>query len=59
MERGRHSISTDKEEVITSHFQAHMDHWKSGEAWDGSAIPFQLLGEEDLGNHPVFGLHPG
>jgi len=55
MEQGRHSISTDKDEKITSYFKQHMFNWESQDMFDASMIPFHLLDEGDFGMHPVFG----
>jgi site-specific DNA-methyltransferase (adenine-specific) len=53
IELGRHSISTDKEPIISEYFAKHMDNWKSGDILK-PMLPHTVLGVDQFMMHPVF-----
>jgi site-specific DNA-methyltransferase (adenine-specific) len=54
MELGRHSVSADTNPEVLVYFAKHMDNWKEPN-FLGSRIPYRLLEEGSLEQHPVFG----
>jgi site-specific DNA-methyltransferase (adenine-specific) len=54
IELGRHSISTDKEPIITDYFEKHMDNWKES-GLISMTKPHVILGDSEFLSHPVFG----
>ncbi|MGU3543364.1 DNA-methyltransferase [Methylobacterium sp. A52T] len=54
IELGRHSISTDKEPIVSEYFAKHMDNWKSGDILKPT-LPHVMLGSGKFMQHPVFG----
>ena len=51
LELNRHSISTDKDNVVKEYFQAHMRNWNGG---DKSCKPYIILDENNKDDHPIF-----
>ena len=51
LELNRHSISTDKDNMVKEYFQAHMQNWNDG---DKSCKPYIILDENNKDDHPIF-----
>lgn len=54
IELGRHSISTDKESIISEYFAKHMKNWVSNDILM-PVLPHTLLDVDQFEMHPVFG----
>lgn len=54
IELGRHSISTDKEPLISEYFAKHMNNWKFDDILK-PRIPHTVLKTDQFIKHPVFG----
>jgi site-specific DNA-methyltransferase (adenine-specific) len=53
IELGRHSISTDKDPIISEYFAKHMSNWKSDDILK-PILPHMVLEADQFMNHPVF-----
>ena len=53
IELGRHSISIDKEPIITDYFVKHMANWATGDMLK-RRVPHVVLGADQFMDHPVF-----
>jgi site-specific DNA-methyltransferase (adenine-specific) len=53
IELGRHSISTDRETIITDYFAKHMMNWTTRDMLK-PGLPHTLLDADQLMMHPVF-----
>jgi site-specific DNA-methyltransferase (adenine-specific) len=54
IELGRHSISTDKEPIISNYFAKHLANWTTNDTLK-PRLPYKILGADEFGNHPIFG----
>ena len=53
MELGRHSLSSDLSPDILDYFAKHMKNWQRPDLL-GRSIPYRLLNQSALEDHPVF-----
>lgn len=53
IELGRHSISTDKENIIEEYFKKQMKNSKSNDIID-PLIPYEIIDKDNFKKHPVF-----
>lgn len=53
IELGRHSISIDKEPIITDYFAKHMANWATEDALK-PRLPHVVLGADQFMTHPIF-----
>jgi site-specific DNA-methyltransferase (adenine-specific) len=54
IELGRHSISVDKEPIITDYFAKHMANWAASEDLLKPRLPHVVLGADQFMAHPIF-----
>ena len=54
IERGRHSISTDRDPCLKEYFSKHMRNWNMQPSFDSRCKPYRLLGKSNVQEHPVF-----
>lgn len=54
MKLGRHSLSADLSSDVLTYFAKHMDNWNEPDLL-GTRIPYRLLEQKALKDHPVFG----
>jgi site-specific DNA-methyltransferase (adenine-specific) len=54
IELGRHSISTDKEPIITDYFAKHLENWSTEDILK-PRVPHKILSETEFLLHPIFG----
>lgn len=53
IELGRHSISTDKENIIEEYFKKQMKNLKNNDIID-PLIPYEIIDKDNFKKHPVF-----
>lgn len=57
MELGRHSLSSDLSPETVTHLAKHLENWQEPDLL-GNRIPYRLLDQSTLKDHPVFGTEP-
>ena len=53
VQHNRHSISTDKDEMVKGYFQTHMQNWSSSDILQSNK-PYILLDESNKDVHPIY-----
>jgi site-specific DNA-methyltransferase (adenine-specific) len=57
IELERHSISTERDAIITDYFAQHIKNWTANEVLGSQVFPYEIVGAADFERHPVFGTH--
>ncbi len=54
IELDRHSISVDREPIITEYFSKHLENWKASGMLATPSLPHEILTADSFSQHPVF-----